>query len=227
MTFAKKMIEAIIFDLDGTLIDSEPCWMEAGREVLKEEGLMLTEKDMEPTEGLNTRDMVMMFYPRLINKSKSLEEITKKIDNRAEKKILRKGSLQPGAKEMIELLRQYSLPLAIASSTVNRLIKSFLHNFGLESYFKVICSAESEPFGKPHPGIYLTTAKKLNVSPQRCLVIEDSFQGMLAAKAAGMKLLAYLPKQRYCDTKYDFADSKIESFCNFGPSELEYLHSIV
>jgi sugar-phosphatase len=118
------------------------------------------------------------------------------------------------------------LPLAIASSTVNRLIDAILDHFELKDYFDIMCSAESEPYGKPHPGIYLTAANKMKVKPENCVAIEDSLNGMISAKAARMKLIAYLPEGKNRDTKYDFADLKLESFHNFGPSELEYLHTI-
>lgn len=220
------MIEAIIFDLDGTIIDSEPFWLEAGLEVLDEEGLTLSHEDMIPTEGLNTKDTVVMFYQQL-NTSKTIKEISKIIDDRACDKILNKGVLQPGVKEMIGFLKEHDLPLAIASSTVSRLIGAILNNFGLYSFFDVICSSESEQFGKPHPGIYINAAKQLNVRPEKCVAIEDSLNGMIAVKAARMKLIAYLPNGKAENTKYDFADLKLESFHNFGPSDLDYLDSIV
>lgn len=220
------MIEAVIFDLDGTIIDSEPFWLEAGLEVLDEEGLILSHEDMIPTEGLNTKDTVDLFYKHL-STSKTISEITKIIDDRACDKILNKGALQPGVKEMISFLKEHNLPLAIASSTVSRLIEAILNYFGLHSFFDVICSAESEQFGKPHPDIYINTAKQLNIRPDKCVAIEDSLNGMIAAKAARMKLIAYLPKGKAANTKYDFADFKLESFHNFGPSDLNYLDSIV
>lgn len=221
------MIEAIIFDLDGTIIDSEPLWLEAGLEVLNEEGFLLTRNDMDSTEGLNTRDTVEMFYPRIRNTNRTVEEISQIIDDRALKKILERGSLQPGVKEMIHFLKECDLTLAIASSTMVRLIKVILHRFDLNGCFDVICSAEAESYGKPHPGIYLTTAKQLRVNPKKCVAIEDSLIGMIAAKAARMKLIAYLHEGKSCDTKYDFADLKLESFHNFGSADLEYLHSLV
>lgn len=217
------MTEAIIFDLDGTLIDSEPLWLEAGTEVLEEEGLFLSREEMNRSEGLNTRDTVQMFFPRMKSTRKTINEITRLIDNRALDKILKSGKLQPGVKEVISLLKDNKLLLAIASSTVERLIDVMLEHFGLGGIFTVICSAESETFGKPHPGIYLTAAKKLRVAPDKCAAIEDSLTGMIAAKAARMKLIAYLKDGKATDTKYDFADLKLESFYNFGPSELKTL----
>jgi mannitol-1-/sugar-/sorbitol-6-/2-deoxyglucose-6-phosphatase len=221
------MIEAVIFDLDGTIIDSEPFWLEAGFEVLQEEGLPLLQEDLDPTEGLNTKDTVAIFYPRLKHTAKTMDEITKVIDDRAMEKILSRGELRPGINEMICFLKESDLPLAIASSTVVRLIKVILDHFKLKDYFDIVCSAESEIYGKPHPGIYITTANKLKVKPEKCVAIEDSLNGMIAAKAARMKLIAYLHDDKIGDTKYDFADLKLESFHNFGPSDLEYLHTIV
>jgi sugar-phosphatase len=219
------MVDAIIFDLDGTIIDSEPLWLEAGMEVLKEEGLALTPKDMEPTEGLNTKDSVSMFYPRLKKSINSFEEITQRIDNRALEMICSRGVLQPGVLEAIHFLKENKVPLALASSTVERLIKAILLHFRLEGFFDAICSAETEPFGKPHPGIYITAAQKLNAQTDKCIAIEDSLNGMISVKAARMKLIAYLPDGRSQHTKYDFADLKLESFHNFGSLVSEYLQT--
>ncbi len=220
------MIDAIIFDLDGTIINSEPLWLEAGKQVLSEEGLLLTDKEMMRTEGLSTRDAVKLFYSRFKNPGKTIDEVTKSINTRALELILGKGKLQPGIMDMIYLFSENNIPLAVASSTVKHLIDDILVHFSLNKYFSVVCSAESEPYGKPHPGIYLTAAKKLNADPEKCVAIEDSFYGMIAAKAARMKLIVYLEGGKSRDTKYDFADLKLESFHNFSPSDLEYLHSI-
>lgn len=220
------MVDAIIFDLDGTIIDSEPLWLEAGMEVFKEEGLTLTPKDMEPTEGLNTKDSVGMFYPRLVETAFSFEEITQRIDNRALEKICMRGVLQPGVMEALHFLKDNKVPLALASSTVERLLEAILQHFQLVDFFAAVCSAESEPFGKPHPGIYITAANKLGARPVKCIAIEDSLNGMIAVKAARMKLIAYLPDGRSQDTKYNFADLKLESFHNFSPLVSEYLQTI-
>ena len=117
--------------------------------------------------------------------------------------------------------------MAIASSSTIKLIEAAIEKFELQKYFSLVWSGDYEKYGKPHPDIYLSAAKHLKIDPVYTVAIEDSFNGMISAKAARMKVIAYLDDRRINDTKYDFADLKLESFYNFGHAELEFLQTIM
>lgn len=221
------MIESVIFDLDGTIIDSEPLWQAAELEVFREEGVELSSEDIAPSKGLYTLDAVTLLYPKIPSPKRSIEELTDALNARALELILSRGKIKPGVIGAIELMAELKVPMAIASSTIRHMIEKIAGHFSIDRYFKLYCSGQEEPYGKPHPGIYLTTTRKLGVNPGKSVAFEDSFNGMIAAKAARLKLVAFLDIGNYSDTKYDFADLKLESFHNFGPAEVSYLQSLV
>ena len=221
------MIEAFIFDLDGTIVDSEPLWQVAELEVFAEEGIQLSMDDIAPSKGLYTLDAVKLLYPKIPNPKRSINELADALNKRALELILREGEIKAGVIETIEMLASMGRPMGMASSTLRSMIEVITNHFDIRKYFDVICSGQEEPYGKPHPGVYLTTTSQLGVNPLKCVAFEDSFNGMIAAKAAKLKLVAYLDLGNYSDTKYDFADLKLESFYNFGPAQINYLESLV
>jgi mannitol-1-/sugar-/sorbitol-6-/2-deoxyglucose-6-phosphatase len=225
--FNEIMIQAIIFDLDGTIIDSEPLWQEAEISIFAEEGLNLTNQDCIKTMGLQTYQAVKYWHNKIPVKKRSVEELTDALNAKVMDLIKAKGEIKPGVRELIEMLYGQNIKLAIASSSTIRLIETVVNKFNLRTYFPVISSGDYVEFGKPNPEIFLLAASELKADPLYCIAIEDSFNGMIAAKAARMKLIAYLDDERFHDTKYDFADLKLESFHNFSKADLEQLQKIM
>jgi HAD superfamily hydrolase (TIGR01509 family) len=220
-------IQGVIFDLDGTIIDSEPLWQKAEIQLFGEEGLYLTGNNCRETMGLQTYEAVKHWHNKIPVKNRSIEELTIALNKSVIELIKQECEIKPGVIEVMELLRNKKIPLAIASSSTIKLIEAAVEKFELQKYFSLIWSGDFEKTGKPHPGIYLSAANRLNIDPVYTIAIEDSFNGMISAKAARMKLVAYLDDGRINDTKYDFADFKLESFYNFGHAELEFLQTIM
>ncbi len=216
-------IQAVIFDMDGTLIDSEPLWKEAEIEVFKRAGLHLTEKMLQDDLGLSTIDAVKFWLADLECDKESYNQLTRDINEKAEEMIQKKGKIMPGVDKVLEFFKRNDLPMAVASSSRMSLIESVVKKHGLGKYFQLLYSADNEPLGKPHPGIFLSVAAKMNVDPKCCVVFEDSVNGILSAKAAQMKVVAFLSNGNRKDTKYNIADMKLESFHNFGIAEYECL----
>lgn len=218
------MIKAIIFDLDGVLIDSEPLWNEAVSKVLGEVGVPFGKDGIKKTNGLRTDDIVNYWFLRYPWRGISTKDIEKKIVKAVVERIKREEKPVSGAVELVKFFAKKNLPMAIASSSQMEIINAAVEKISIGGYIKIIHSAERERFGKPHPDVYITAAEKLGVKPELCLVFEDSLNGVLAAKAARMKCVA-VPDRRAKNNKNKFciADLVIESLKDFNPECLRRL----
>ena len=184
------MIAAIIFDMDGLLIDSEPFWRRAQIAVFATVGIVLSEDDCRETMGYRLNEVVDLWYSRKPWNTKSKEQVEEDILAYVQNLIETEGVPLKGVAETIALCKELNLKTAIASSSAMRLIKATVQRLGFETTFDVLHSAENEEFGKPHPAVFIHTAKKLGVRPENCLVFEDSFHGMVAGLAAKTKVIA-------------------------------------
>lgn len=201
------MIKAVIFDMDGVLIDSEPFWKQAEVEIYPSVGLHLTPDDCMQTMGMRIDKAVEFWYRRQPWPTPpTLDEIRQRIVDRVITLIEERGQAMLGVQTVLEWVRQRQLPLAIASSSDLSMIRAVVAKLAIQDYFDLLYSAEFEPYGKPHPGVYLTTAAKLGVAPTDCLVIEDSMRGILAAKAAEMRCVAVPDPSLHGDPRLSIAD---------------------
>lgn len=185
-----RPIHAVVFDMDGVLLHSEPIWRSVEREVFGRLGIEVTERDLIRTMGVRVADVVELWHRRRPWNGPARAEVVDEIVGSVASRIERDGVLNEGAVEAIERFRGLGLRLALASSSPMRLIEAVLRVGGLEDRFDVILTAEDEEQGKPDPAVYLSAATGLGVPPERCLAIEDSIAGIRAAKAAGMVCVA-------------------------------------
>ena len=183
------MIEAVIFDMDGVILNSEPFWQEIEMKIFATVGIQLTHKQCIEMTGLSVKDEVAYRFKQNPWNHKSLEQVYEEILSGVEQLIVRRAIPLDGVMDVLEFFRSRQIPTAVASSSAMRLINITLKKLTLENAFQVVHSAELEEHGKPHPAVFLTTAKKLNVNPVHCLVFEDSFNGLIAAKSARMKTI--------------------------------------
>lgn len=183
-------LQACIFDMDGVLLDSEPFWRQAEIEVFATVGLDLTEQDCMETMGVRIDEVVALRHSQKPWSSPSCPNVAEQIVERVAELIQTRGRPLEGVHEALEFLQGKGLPLALASSSSSRLIRATLDALDLTGAFPVWHSAEHEEFGKPHPAVFLATARKLGVAPASCLAIEDSLNGVVAAFAARMPVLA-------------------------------------
>ncbi len=181
---------AAIFDMDGVLIDSEPFWHEAETEAFGRVGISLTSAQWAPTMGMPVNEVVDLWYRRHPWGGATRQQVQDAIVDQVVERIRTRGTLGDGAIEAVDFLRHMGLIAALASSSPYRVIRAVLDLTALADRFLVVHSAEEEREGKPHPAVYLATARKLRVPPASCLAIEDSPNGVAAAKAAGMTCVA-------------------------------------
>ena len=205
------MIEAVIFDMDGVLIDSEPFWQESEMDAFGRVGLRLTREMCMQTMGLRVDEVVDYWHRRHGWEGVPSAELEEAIIGGVAERILSKGEAKEGVAHALAFFRGRGLKVALASSSAYRLIRAVTERFGLAGEFDCVYSAEDEEYGKPHPGVYLTTARRLGVAPSVCLAVEDSFNGVLAAKAARMKCVAVPEEGARRDPRFAIADAVLGS----------------
>ena len=197
--------DAIIFDMDGVLIDSEPLWKIAMEFVFGQYGSTLTHQDFQKTVGLRI-DEVIAFWN--IQENWGLSDL-KNVENQIIDKLISLIELDPkplpGVLDTLQFLKESGKKIGLATSSSQRLITTVLRALHIESYFDFAYSAEFETYGKPHPGVYIKVAAHIAVPTQRCLVVEDSLNGIIAGLAAQMNVCCIPEKTHFPNPKLTVA----------------------
>ena len=214
---------AAIFDMDGLLIDSEPLWQQAGAETLQEFGVTLTDEQYNLTTGLRTPEWIDYWFTHFsINKDRA-KEAAKTIEQAALDKIKAHGEAMEGVQYIMEFFKTNGFFIGLASSSPMRLIEAVIEKLKIQPYLNAVTSAEHLPYGKPHPQVFLNCAELLNVPPTTCICFEDSFNGMIAAKAARMKCIVIPAPHVHHEGRWNAADRKLSSLLKFNKIVLETL----
>jgi len=213
----------VIFDMDGVLIDSENLWQQAEQDLFREVGAILSDDLLVQTRGLRSREMVDHWCRRFNVTSETPGALIERYDQRMIEELRTRVPLMEGAVEAIRFFRDRGLPLGLASCSSMDQIEAAMERHELTSYFSLMVSASDGMPGKPHPEIYLHSATQLGVEPTECLAIEDSFFGVISAKAARMKVLALPDPHEYEQARFGAADVKIRSLTEIDDSLLESL----
>ena len=208
-------LDAVILDMDGLMIDSEPFWRQAEIEEFRKVGLHLSEEMCIQTTGIRIDEVCQYWYDKTPWRGPSPLELSISIRQRVEELVSEKGKELPGVKNTINKVRQLALPLALCSSSPMSLIKTVLKKLDLEGAFDILCSAEFEEYGKPHPAVYLQVLKKLGTKAENSITFEDTIAGVISAKAAKMKVVAVPQKEHENDPRFILADFKLKSLNEF------------
>lgn len=206
MKLSIKDYDAVIFDMDGVLIDSEPLWKIAMEEVFGSVGSRLTKQDFQKTVGLRIDEVVRFWHKHEGWTGVTPEDIEQQVVLKMVELIRANAIPLTGALETLGFLREKRMKIGLATSSYEVLVRTVLRELGITDFFDFYHSAEHEEYGKPHPAVYLTVAQKLEVLPTRCLVIEDSLNGVISAKAARMKVVCIPEKTHHPEPKLALAD---------------------
>lgn len=208
-----RNIEAIIFDLDGTLIDSMGIWKDIDIEYLAKFGYELPSNLQECLEGKCFHDTAIYFKERF-NIKDSIETIENDWNQMAEDKYKNEIFLKDGVIELLKYAKKNNIKLGIATSNSKHLVTTFLKSRKIYDMFDAILTGNETKLSKPNPEVYLKVASLLNISPNKCLVFEDVIPGIMAGKNAGMRVCAvddtYSYSQR--EEKLRLADYYIYSY---------------
>lgn len=205
------MNKAVIYDMDGVIINSEPLWREALIHCFNKVGFDFTQEKCRTTQGMRLIEVVEYWYSDQPWRGKSIEDVEADILSKVTELIMEKGIAMEGVNESIALFKNKGYKVALASSSATSLINAVLNKLNLSSAFEIINSAENLAYGKPHPEIFIKTADQLGVKPNDCWVIEDSFHGVLAGKAALMKVIAIPDDEAKNDKRFAIADYRLNS----------------
>lgn len=186
------MIKAVIFDMDGVLVDSEPFHVEIEKRQFTLNNVPVTREEQQQYMGVAAEVMWRTLSERY-SINRSVEELIEQ--NRAESirffSEVDEIPLMPGVIELLEVLRANNYPLAVASSSFPEVIDLVLERTCIRSYFQEVVSSQEAGRSKPEPDVFLLAAKRLGVEPRNCLVVEDSANGIKAAHSANMSCVAY------------------------------------
>jgi len=217
------MLNTVIFDMDGLLIDSEPLWQEVGIEVLKDFGIRLTVEQYQSSTGLRTPEWIEYWFNQFDIDIQHAEAAIKKIEQKAILNIEQKGNAFAGTGYILEFFKERNFKIGLATSSPLRLVEVVTKKLNIKEFFDAFSSAETLPYGKPHPLVYLNCAEQLKSSPMQCLCFEDSFNGLISAKAARMKCVVVPVKDQKNDLKWKAADLQLMSLMDFNVELLTQL----
>lgn len=211
---------AVIFDMDGLLIDSEPFWAEAEKTVFSALGVELSEALCRQTASMTTREVTAFWYRRFPWTGRSLEAVENDVIDCVDALIRQHGAPLPGVPEVVDHFHSRNCRVGLSTNAPHRLIATVLDTLDIAPFFHETSSSEHVERGKPDPAVYLSTLQKLGVAPAQCLAFEDSVSGMRAARAAGLRTVVVPPAHDFDNPEYALADGKWRSLLEFSQQSL-------
>lgn len=213
-------IKAVIFDMDGVIIDSEPLWRRVMIRSFTEIGIPFTENDCRITTGLRFKEVAAYWFGRHNITHIPIDEFDALVIQRLSDLIRSEGKAMRGVYKALEHLKENGYRIAVGTSSNTAFMNTVMDALRIRHYFDTLCSAEHMAYGKPHPEVFLTCAAQMGMQPKECLVIEDSINGIVAAKAAQMKVIAIPDEENRHNPKFILADYRMESLDEFLPQKL-------
>lgn len=220
------MIKAVVFDMDGLLVDSEPIWQQVAIEAFEEVGVKLSVELCQEATGLGTTDFIAYVEARHPWEGKTAKQLADTIIERAHERIRNEAVPMPGAEAVVRRFHGENLALAVASASPMAIIEAVLDRLELKPFFTLWHSADLEKRSKPHPDVYLGALDRLGLLPLQALAFEDSGNGLRSAHSAGLKTVAVPAAYEFDDPKFSIANLKIASLLELDESKIRtLLHS--
>lgn len=217
------MINTVLFDMDGLLLDTEPLWGESMLDVAQKHGIPISRDRFKETTGLRIYEVTDYWAVKYPWQGSTAEIVANEILDDIIDRSRKHASVLPGIEKTLQLLKANGFKTGLASSSPMRMITALAEHFNIAHYFDFISSADNVSLGKPHPAVFLHCAAALNSLPIECLVLEDSVNGMIAGKAARMKVIVVPDELHFNDARFALADYKLRSMEDFN---LQLLNSI-
>ena len=216
------MLKAVIFDVDGILLDTERIYMQAWKEAAAEQGYVMPDELLRKTRAVDAKAAAQIFEEEIGN-GFSYQK-TRPIRVRIAEEIIERESpiLKPGVLELLSFLREKGIRLSVASSTKTKTTKEHLQINGIADWFEVIVGGDMITKGKPNPDIFLKAAELLGEAPENCIVVEDSPAGIRAGSAAGMKTVLVPDQAAITQEIIDLSDVQMKSLLEM-PAYVETL----
>ena len=209
--------------MDGLLIDSEPLWKEAADSLFLTYEKQLTTAQYVSTTGLRTKEFLAYWFRHFNLPETEIAHAETIVVNEVIKLVQQKGKPMPGVQHIFNFFQERDFKIGLASSSPPELIDLAVDLLGIKDHLQAISSASGMAYGKPHPEVYLDCARKLNTIPVACICFEDSFNGMIAAKAANMKCVVVPSLHDLQRPGWGAADLKISTLTNFNALLLDSL----
>ena len=209
------MINTVLYDMDGLLLDTEPLWGVSMLRVAKRHNIPITLERFKDTTGLRIYEVTdhwALHYPW---EGKKPKEVADEILDDIIASSKESANVLKGVEASLKLLKKHNYKVGLASSSPGHMIHALTDHFGLTKYFDEITSADAVALGKPHPAVFLHCAMLLGAAPNECLVLEDSVNGMIAGKAARMKVIVVPDALHFDDPRFSLADGKLRSMEDF------------
>lgn len=208
-------LKAVIFDMDGLLIDSEPLWNQAASEVFGSFGIRLSGQQYATTTGLRTREFLVYWFNHFKIPAEKIDEAEINITHKVIELVKQKGKPMPGISYIFDFFIERNFMIGMATSSPWSLINVVTDLLDIQKDLQAVSSANDLVYGKPHPEVYLACAEKLSVTPGQCICFEDSYNGMVSAKAARMKCVVVPSATDINRPEWGAADGKISGLQNF------------
>lgn len=224
-TWTVMRFDTVIFDIDGLLIDSEPLWNEAATESFAQYGITLTPEQYKTTTGLRTKEFIEHWFSMYDIPQQEFAMAEKKVVEAVLYKIEQKGKMMPGLPYIFDFFTKKEFKIGLATSSPPALIELVVGMTGIRDFIHATASAEGLQYGKPHPQVYLNCAALLQSKPVNCICFEDSFNGLVAAKAARMCCVIVPHPSQAKEERWGAADLKLSSLQNFGELHFNLLNT--
>lgn len=217
------MINTVLYDMDGLLLDTEPLWGESMLRIAQKHNIPIGPDRFKETTGLRIYEVTDYWSVKYPWEGSTSAEVAEEILDDIIEASKKAGAVLPGVGKSLQLLKSSNYKIGLASSSPARMIHALVDHFELTPYFDCISSADVVSLGKPHPAVFLHCAEALGATPLECVVLEDSVNGMIAGKAARMKVIVVPDVIHFDDPRFALADAKLSSLEDFDLDMLSRL----